>query len=96
MPRNILCAPNLFKFARLPSCTFAICIYLKQFLQCDRAISTIHFKNLYNILSISTLFYNVHNPNNFNRSLCRFPHIDNLLFTSIRTTGSIEKRINLN
>ena len=52
--RNIPCAPNLFKFTRVPSCTFAVCIHLKQFLQCDRAISTIHFKNLHNILSIST------------------------------------------
>jgi len=50
IPRNIPCAPNLFKFTRVPSCTFAVCIYLKQFLQCNRAISTIHFKNLYNIL----------------------------------------------
>jgi len=56
IPRNIPCAPNLFKFTRVPSCTFAVCIHLKQFLQCDRAISTRHFKNLYNILSISTLF----------------------------------------
>jgi len=56
IPRNIPCAPNLFKFTRVTSCTFALCIYLKQFLQCDRAISMIHFKNLYNILSILMLF----------------------------------------
>jgi len=57
MPHNIPCAPDLFQLTRVTSCTSAVCVYLKEFMQCDRAINSIHFKNLNNILSILSLFY---------------------------------------
>jgi len=53
---NIPCAPDLLKLMRVTSCTFVVCVYLKQFMQRNRAIASIHFKNLNNILSISLLF----------------------------------------
>ena len=43
MPHNIPCAPELFKLARVTPCTFVVCLYLKQFMQCDRAIASVHF-----------------------------------------------------
>jgi len=41
MPHNIPCASDLFKLTRVTSCTFVVCVYLKQFMQCDRAIASI-------------------------------------------------------
>jgi len=55
MPHNIPPALDLFKLTRVSSYTFVVCVYLKEFMQCDRAIASIHFKNLNNILSIVSL-----------------------------------------
>ena len=55
--------------------TFGVCIHLKQFLQCDRAISTIHFENLYDIYWLFRRSSNDHNPDDFKLSSYVFSRI---------------------
>jgi len=56
---NIPCTPDLFlayKCDLLYLCYLYPLDHYKQFIQCNRAISPVHFENLINILSIAAFF----------------------------------------